>query len=614
MKPLLSNKGINSTKINLKSDTKVITKDCEVAECFNLFFENAVNSLEIKENRLLMSSCEHLDDPIEKLIKKFEVHPCILAIKDNIVARDNFEFAQITTEQMLSEINNINSKKIGTFLDIPSKILKKSADIVVNFLTDVWNEQIVRKNVFPDELKLAELTPIFKKGDSTLAKNYRPVSVLPCISKIFERIMQKQIAEYIEYFLSQFLCGYRKGYNTQIALMGLIEKWKKALDQKGFAGAILMDLSKAFDTIDHDLLISKLNAYGFGIKSLKILRNYLSNRWQRTKINNSFSTWSLILKGVPQGSVLGPILFNIFLNDIFFILKETDICNFADDTTPNACDLRLDELLRRLEHDSALAVCWFESNNMKLNTDKCFLLISGHKYENLWAKVGEDVIWESNKVTLLGIDIDRQLKFDFHMTNICNKADRKLTILGRMFRYLTFDKKRILVKTFFESQFKYCPLVCMFYGRQVSNRINKLQERSLRMIYQDNITSFEELLEKDKSFTVHQNNIKQLMIEMYKVVHGLASDVMKDIFTPCMHNFNLRSQSDFLLPQIKTVSFGKNSIRYLGPIIWNSLPLEWRLSNCLLEFKKVIKDWRPSDCPCRLCAQYIADLGFLNYN
>ena len=134
------------------------------------------------------------------------------------------------------------------------------------------------------------------------------------------------------------------------------------------------------------------------------------------------------------------------------------------------------------------------------------------------------------------------------------------------------------------------------------------------MIYQDNITSFEELLEKDRSFTVHQNNIKQLMIEMYKVVHGLASDVMKDIFTPCMHNFNLRSQSDFLLPQIKTVSFGKNSIRYLGPIIWNSLPLEWRLSNCLLEFKKVIKDWRPSDCPCRLCAQYIADLGFLNYN
>ena len=116
---------------------------------------------------------------------------------------------QITTEQMLSEINNINSKKIGTFLDIPSKILKKSADIVVNFLTDVWNEQIVRQNIFPDELKLAELTTICKKGNSTLAKNYRRVSVLPCISKTFERIMQKQIAEYIECFLSQFLCGYR---------------------------------------------------------------------------------------------------------------------------------------------------------------------------------------------------------------------------------------------------------------------------------------------------------------------------------------------------------------------------------------------------------------------
>ena len=146
-------------------------------------------------------------------------------------------------------------------------------------------------------------------------------------------------------------------------------------------GAVLMDLSKPFDTINHELLLAKLNAYGFDKNSVEIMRKYLSNHWQRTKINTTFSSWSALLKGVPEGSVLGLILFNIFLNDLFLVLKDTDVCNFADDTSPHACDISLHELLMCLEHDSALAVCWFESNGVKLNTDKCHLIISGNKHE-----------------------------------------------------------------------------------------------------------------------------------------------------------------------------------------------------------------------------------------
>ena len=147
-------------------------------------------------------------------------------------------------------------------------------------------------------------------------------------------------------------------------------------------GAVLMELSKAFDTINHELLLAKLNAYGFDKNSLEIMRKYLSNHWQRTKINTTFSSWSALLKGVPEGSVLGLILFNTFLNDLFLVLKDTDVCNFADDTSPHACDISLDELLMCLEHDSALPVCWFESNYMKLNTDKFHLIISGNKHES----------------------------------------------------------------------------------------------------------------------------------------------------------------------------------------------------------------------------------------
>ena len=127
--------------------------------------------------------------------------------------------------------------------------------------------------------------------------------------------------------------------------------------------------------------------------------------------------------------------------------------------------ISLDELLMCLEHDSALAVCWFESNYMKLNTDKCHLIISGHKHESFCADIGNDRIWESNYVKLLGINIDRSLKFDFHMLNVCSKANRKLIILSGMFKFLTFEKRRVLIKAYFESQFKYCPLVWMFHGR-----------------------------------------------------------------------------------------------------------------------------------------------------
>ena len=206
--------------------------------------------------------------------------------------------------------------------------------------------------------------------------------LLPVVSKIFERIMQKQINDFIISFLSPYLCGYRKGFNTQHALLTLVENWRKSLDNKGFGGAILMDLSKAFDALNHDLLIAELHAYDFQHDTLKLLHSY-PKQWHRTKVGMSLSSWEELIKGAPQGSVLGPTLLNLYLNDLFYLPDFTEVCNFADDTTFHACDNDLNYLIKRLEHDAFLAIKWFENNNMKLNKDKCHLLVLGHKHENV---------------------------------------------------------------------------------------------------------------------------------------------------------------------------------------------------------------------------------------
>ena len=267
VKPLISDKCNVSNKINLVENDNIVSDDYEIAETSKIFFDNAVKNLNVLGDSDSLSPTFHIDNPVDIAVEKFKNYPSITLIKSNVNVSSNFFFKEVSISDIFKEISSLNSKKQGTKDGIPAKHLKTACSESSSYLTKVWNEEMLIENSFPQNLKLADVVPVFKKCGQTCAKNYRPISVLPTASKVLERLMHDQITTYMDAHLSKHLCGYRKGFNTQTALFSLKEKWKSILDKKGFSGAVLMDLSKIFDTINHELLIAKLDAYGFSKKN-----------------------------------------------------------------------------------------------------------------------------------------------------------------------------------------------------------------------------------------------------------------------------------------------------------------------------------------------------------
>ena len=211
---------------------------------------------------------------------------------------------------------------------------------------------------------------------------------------------------------------------------------------------------------------------------------------------------------------------------------------------------------------------------------------------------------------LLGVKIDSKLSFNTHIDDICKKASLKLNALSRITPHLDFKKKKLLINSFFIFQFNYCQLIWMCYNWTKNNKINRLPERCLRLLYNDKKSSFHDLLEKDGSVSIHYRNLRALATEMYRIYNGMAPEIVTEIFPlRPQGQYNLRSWSDFTLPIVRTVNYGIESIRYLGPKIWESIPANIKEVDTIERFKSGIKKWKPESCPCRLCITYLQQIG-----
>ena len=295
---------------------------------------------------------------------------------------------------------------------------------------------------------------------------------------------------------------------------------------------------------------------------------------------------------------------------MFILNKDIDFASYADDTTPFICGQTFEEIIYELETVMADISNWFLENNLKANEGKYHLLLSPFIEKTI--QVGDFAIASCSSEKILGVTIDCNLTFKEHVLYLCSNANKKLHAMARISKYMSLKKRRILINSFIISQFSYCPLIWMIHNRGLNNKINHIHERALRIVYKDYSSSFKELLAKDKSVTIHQRNLRQLAIEIFKVKMGLSPVIMKEVFDFCENkHYDLRSGIHLSRIKHHSTHYGTDSLSNLGAKIWDLLPNDIKELNTLSSFKAKIKKWIPEKCPCRLCKNYIAQVGFI---
>ena len=424
IKPFMSHKSSSQNGcITLFDDEKIVSDSKDVCNIFNSHFASCANHIGYSQP-ITDSECMNL------ISGSFENHHSISSINDQKL-ESKFKFTEIDLDHVFKLLAKVNVKKSTGVDKISPRLLKLSTTEIAQPLTNLINMSI-KTNTFPDNLKKAEVSPLFKKDDSMNKINFRPVSILTGISKIFERVYCDQMTEFFNGILSISIAAFRKSFSCETVLVNLIEDWKTLLDKQQIVGAMLLDLSKAFDCLPHRLLLAKLKAYGFSEDACNLIYSYLLNRKQRVKIGESRSEWLNLMKGVPQGSILGPLLFNIFLNDIFYSIKG--LYNYADDNTISRYGETVSVVKRLLEDATKGALDWFSNNEMQANPSKFQALLLGRDTEksSISFNVSGTNITPSTSVNLLGVEIDNKLNFSKHISKICSRAGQQLSALSRL--------------------------------------------------------------------------------------------------------------------------------------------------------------------------------------
>jgi hypothetical protein len=414
-------------------------------------------------------------------------------------------FGLIDDEIVKRLIGKIEPKSSSGFDNISSKLLLQMSPTIHPILRVIINQSLTT-GIVPDNMKIAEVIPIYKGKDSDIHDfgNYRPISLLPAFSKVLEKAVHMQLYQYMNdnNLLNENQYGFRHYHSTEYAAIELVDRLHKALSQGNNPFAVFIDLSKAFDTLDHTILLKKLTHYGIRGTTHKWFQNYLGDRKQYVKYNNVTSPYTRIKTGVPQGSVLGPLLFIIYINDISNATKELDDILFADDTSldsclhnfftkpgarrarPNTVD-HIEELGKAISSKLDMVVEWLKINKLSLNTSKTRYMIfhnANHKmdiYKTLSLKMDGKVIKRATTFNYLGLTMNEKLTWEAHTNKLAGIIGSVISVLHRLKHAVPKKILLTIYNSLILSRFHYCNLI---WGSNVSDRLESLQVQALRVI------------------------------------------------------------------------------------------------------------------------------------